>query len=374
MATQHQILFDARVLTNEPSGVGAYVRTLLPAMAPLLDEGERLHVLLPSGIHLPLHESSRIELHKTDEPFGSGKGRRQAVRLASRIQAEVVHVNSLLTTTSFPRYTVLTIHDLFPYKHPEYCTFWYRLRWRFRSFRAVFHARRIITVSKDIFDKSVAFFGKRVSARGEVIPPPISPAFCQQSEARLDALRERYHLPEKFFFYIGSDSERKNLAMLLEAYRLLDPTATLPLALAGFEGKGSAVREQAEALKIQDRIFWLGVVPDEDIPALYAAAYAFLFPCLDEGFCYPVLEAMACGAPVICSALPALREVTAGAAKIVHPTDRQEWKNAIQSSIVSLDWRDTARRKGLARAADFTAAGVARKTLSVYRSLYRKKD
>ncbi len=81
---------------------------------------------------------------------------------------------------------------------------------------------------------------------------------------------------------------------------------------------------------------------------------------------------MACGTPVICSALGLHKELTGGAAKLVHPTDRQEWRRAIHAAIVSLDWHDVYSNKGLARAARFSWTEAARATLEIYRQLYPK--
>jgi glycosyltransferase involved in cell wall biosynthesis len=152
----------------------------------------------------------------------------------------------------------------------------------------------------------------------------------------------------------------------------MDPTASLPLVIAGFNSENSPLRREAEQLNLDARVQWINEIPEEDLPALYCAAHAFLFPSLVEGFGFPVLEAMACGTPVICSALSVLKEITGGAAKIVHPTDRQEWRRAIHAAIVSLDWHDVYRAKGLARATHFSWHAAACATLEVYRQLYPK--
>lgn len=231
----------------------------------------------------------------------------------------------------------------------------------------------MIAVSDTAFKTCENFFGRRILSHGEVIRPGILPVFTPQPDGKVLEIRRKYGLPEKFFLYAGSDAPSKNLETLLGAYRLLDPTTTVPLALAGFDPEKSETRRMAEDFNLQGRILWLGVVPEADMPALYTAAHTFLFPSLDEGFGYPVLEAMACGTPVICSALNLLKELTDEAAKVVHPTDRQEWKSAMHSSVVSIDWRGAAREKGMARAADFNCETAASKTLAVYRSLYTKE-
>jgi len=142
--------------------------------------------------------------------------------------------------------------------------------------------------------------------------------------------------------------------------------------LAGFDPKKSSLVDEAERLELGDRIQWLGLVPEEQLPTLYTAAHALLFPSLVESFGFPVLEAMACGTPVICSSLSVLREITGGHAKIVSACEQHEWKRAMDAAVGSLDWHDVYQKKGLARAAKFSWQTAARATLDVYRSLYRK--
>ncbi len=148
----------------------------------------------------------------------------------------------------------------------------------------------------------------------------------------------------------------------------------MPLVIAGYNNSESHLRREAEQIGLAQRVIWLNDFPEADLPALYGAAHALLFPSLVEGFAFPVLEAMACGTPVICSALNVLKEFTAGAAKIVHPTDCQEWQRAIEAALVSLDWHDVYSRKGRERAAAFSWRQTAEETLEVYRQLYPRRQ
>ena len=217
------------------------------------------------------------------------------------------------------------------------------------------------------------FIQTRADIAAEAYSDTVRTGFSHpQAEEAVEAVRRTYGLPERFLLYVGSDRPHKNVTTLLHALALMDPTASMPLALAGFDSNGSPLRREAEELDLGQRVLWLGRIPDADLPALYSAAHAFLFPSLVEGFGFPVLEAMACGTPVICSALGVHKEITGGAAKLVHPTDRQEWRRAIHAAIISLDWHDVYRGKGLTRAARFSWAEAARATLEIYRQLYPK--
>lgn len=375
MGKTHTIVFDARMAAEGHTGIRRYSRSLIRAMAPLLAPDERLHVILSPGDAGWLPEGPRVAAHEVPAGYGSLKGYLAAAGLERRLRPQVTHAPGLLTPVRIPGRLVLTVHDVVPVSHPRYSSFWFRLLWRWRGFRAIRRARRIIGISEDTLKTCAKFFGRRAACNGVVIPHGIDDAFRPQSPERVAALRRDYGLPEKFLLYAGSARPHKNLTTLLHAYEMLEPTASAALVLAGAGGDApaAAARREADQLLRGRQVIWLPEMPDADMPALYSAASVFLFPSLAEGFCFPVLEAMACGTPVICSALGVLKELTGGAAKVVHPTDRQEWSRAIHTAILSMEWHDAYREKGLARAALFTWGRAARETLGVYRQLYPRR-
>ena len=373
MDGSHTILFDARTATHAYPGINRYIRSLLSAMVPELRPDERLHVILPPDTPLAFLAHPQITTYATDSDITTVRSHWQAFKLAHRIKPQVFHAPYILTPLRVPGKLVLTVHDIIPLSHPQYSTLFTRLFWQFTGRRAIRHCRKLIGVSEDALKACSRFFGTGASRRSVVIYHGIDPAFRPQSQEAIADVRQTYHLPEKFLLYVGSDRPHKNVTTLLHALALMDPTASAPLVIAGFNSENSPLRREAEQLGLSDRVQWIDEIPDDALPALYSAAHAFLFPSLVEGFGFPVLEAMACGTPVICSALNVLKEITAGAAKIVHPTDRQEWRRAIHAAIVSLDWHDVYREKALARAAHFSWHLAARATLDIYRQLYPKQ-
>lgn len=368
----HTILFDARTATPAYPGISRYIRSLLAAMVPELRAGERLHVILPPDADIPCLESPQVTTYATGAAASTFKSHWQAFKLARAIKAQIYHAPYILTPIRVPGKMVLTVHDVIPLSHPQYSTFFTRLFWRITGRRAIWHSRKIIGVSEDALKACDRFFGSHSSRRSVVIHHGIDPAFHPRSPEAIKELRAAYDLPEKFLLYVGSDRPHKNVSTILNALSIMDPTASVPLVLAGFDSAASPLRREAEQLGLQNRVYWLNSIPEEQLPVLYSAAHAFLFPSLVEGFGFPVLEAMACGTPVICSALSVLKEITGGAAKIVHPTDRQEWKRAIHAALVSLDWHDVFQAKGLERAKKFSWHAAATATLDVYRQLYPK--
>ena len=372
MESNHTLLFDARAATRDFPGIDRYIRALLTTLLPDLRPDERLHVILPEETAIPCLDHPSVTIHRVDADLTTFRSHWQTLKLARAIRPQVIHAPYLLTPLRVPGKLVLTVHDVIPLSHPQYSSLATRLFWHVVGRRALRHCRKLIGVSEDALKTCSRFFGTRAVRRSVVIHHGIDPDFHPQAEEAVEAVRRTYGLPERFLLYVGSDRPHKNVTTLLHALALMDPTASMPLALAGFDSNGSPLRREAEELDLGQRVLWLGRIPDADLPALYSAAHAFLFPSLVEGFGFPVLEAMACGTPVICSALGVHKEITGGAAKLVHPTDRQEWRRAIHAAIISLDWHDVYRGKGLARAARFSWAEAARATLEIYRQLYPK--
>ncbi|WP_298403996.1 glycosyltransferase family 1 protein [uncultured Chloroflexus sp.] len=262
--------------------------------------------------------------------------------------------------------TVVTIHDVGYRVFPEAHTARRRLelevttRWSLRA------ARRVLAVSHATKRDLVNWYGidpdrimvTHLGLSAEVRPP--------DDPQWVAAVRARYGLAQRpYLLYIGTVQPRKNLARLIEALAtVLAAGYDLDLVLAGKRGwLSEPIERRANELGVVDRVRFTGYVADADLPALLAGALAFVFPSLYEGFGLPVLEAMACGAPVITSTISSLPEVAGDAALLVDPLDT----NAIAAAIVRMH-DDTAlrtdlRQRGLARARQFTWEACARRTL-----------
>jgi glycosyltransferase involved in cell wall biosynthesis len=179
-----------------------------------------------------------------------------------------------------------------------------------------------------------------------------------------------------YLLYVGTIEPRKNLLTLIHAYdELLRETTRCPqLVLCG--GRGwlyDEVFKLVEDLKLQDQIRFTGYVDDADLPALYSAAEAFIYPSFYEGFGLPPLEAMACGAPVITSDVSSLPEVV-GKAGLTHaPKDTRALTEAMAKLLEDETAREHFRREGLKQAAKFSWERAARETQSIYNEVLKKR-
>ncbi|MBI5563944.1 MAG: glycosyltransferase family 4 protein [Chloroflexi bacterium] len=186
--------------------------------------------------------------------------------------------------------------------------------------------------------------------------------------AELDRVRRQYELPSKFVLYVGTLEPRKNIPRLLRAFaQVRRACPEVRLIIAGQLGwKHEAVWREIEVLGLKDVVHWLGYIPGCDLPALYSLATVFAFPSLYEGFGLPVIEAMACGTPVLTSRDTALAEVAGDAAQLIDPLEVDAIATGLIRLLNDAALRDELRARGLCRAGEFSWARAAEETVKVY--------
>jgi len=198
------------------------------------------------------------------------------------------------------------------------------------------------------------------------VPHGVEPDFYEVTQAQFQVARETYGLPQHFVLFVGSMEPRKNLERLAHAYDMLPGKlqAEYPLVIAGTTGwKNERIRVRLEKNK---NVRLIGYVRRELLPAVYASCAAFVFPSLYEGFGLPVLEAMAAGAPVICSKVSALPEVTGGGAMLVPPEDVDGWAAGMMKVLSDPHRAKVMADAGRQRARAFTWTRTATETLDFF--------
>jgi glycosyltransferase involved in cell wall biosynthesis len=192
-------------------------------------------------------------------------------------------------------------------------------------------------------------------------------------------IRARYALGDNsYLLYVGNVEPRKNLSAIISAYaEVLKSKELKPkprLVIAGSDsGLCNDVFALPARLGISQDVSFIGPVADDELPLLYADAALFLFPSLHEGFGLPVLEAMACGTPVVTSNVTSLPEIAGDAAVVIDPTNTRELSDAMTAVLTHETLAEELREKGLDRARRFTWEETARQTLQVYKCVYRLK-
>lgn len=269
---------------------------------------------------------------------------------------------------------VVTVHDVIPLILPETFTPRHRLVVRLALARVRRKADLVVVpshaVKRDVV-RRVGLPEDRVVVTHEGCEPRFRPV---RSEGALRDVAARYGLPPRYVLAVGTLEPRKNLTTLLEAFARLRRNgavdADLRLVLAGARGwLDEPIFATVRSLGLENAVRFTGFVDDDDLPAVYSGAALFVFPSLHEGFGLPLLEAMACGVPVVTSNVSSMPEVAGAAATLVDPRDGEGLAAAIARSLRDAALRDRLREAGIARARQFSWEATARRTLDAYASL-----
>ncbi len=245
-------------------------------------------------------------------------------------------------------------------------------------------SQRVIAISeytRDTFVERYAVDPDRVV----VVPHGVDPLFAPAGPAVVSEVRGRLGLDGPFLLYVGTRERRKNLTGLIDVFaRVAEEFPDLSLAIVGarpwieaqhvhgaLAWSGTEVEQKIAKEGLEERVAVLGSVPLADLIALYSAAEAFVFTSLFEGFGLPVLEAMACGCPVIASATTAIPEVVGAAGLLASPQDPDAFARAVTSVVGDKDLRAELVERGQARARKFTWKRTAQATAEVYREAAR---
>jgi glycosyltransferase involved in cell wall biosynthesis len=359
-------VLDARTGTPHFPGIGRYVSNLARAMAPLLQPDELLTVLHAPAHELRLAASPGVQqMAVAVSPF-SAVQQIALPRLLTRLDADLYH-SAYILMPYFPGIpTLLTVYDLIPLLFPQQSTRRARSLARWANQLAFRASQRVLAISEATRRDVLARF-RLDPEKIEAIPLAADPVFRPQSRESVAGVRENHGLPERYVLYLGSNKPHKNLVRLVEAWARLQPQ-TIPLVIAGaWDDRFPEARRRASALGLQEQIRWLGPVPEGTLPALYGGAHLFVFPSLYEGFGLPVLEALACGTPVVCSNSSSLPEVAGNAALLANPLDTGTLADAMRLALEDENLREALREKGLRQAQRFSWPFTAQRTLDLYR-------
>jgi glycosyltransferase involved in cell wall biosynthesis len=371
---------EGRVLSPRIGGIGRYAIRLVEALVALsVQESPDLELVIFTA-----PQTDRSPLRGVPATVCERFGRIKSTLLRSSVLLPVgailddIDLFHGLDQSGIPlffktRKSVVTIHDVIPLVLPW--AFTRRHRWVLSA--ALARVRRqadVVIVPSAAAADDVGRYLRIDRRRITVIPMGCDARFHPGvNAARMLQLRRRYALPERYVLFVGTLEPRKNITLLLQAFsRLLAerPQDDVRLVVAG--GKGWGDRDPvatAEALNLRPRVIFTGFIEDDDLPDLYRGAQMFVYPSLYEGFGLPVVEAMACGTPVITSNRASLPEVAGDAALLIDPTRPDDLAAAMSALMSGGALHEELRWKGLARAKEFTWEAVARKTLEVYRAV-----
>lgn len=364
-----RIIYDIRPLQT-PSrfrGIGTVTRNVLESLS-ILDTGNDYRLLRWPGDtpELTLNPSLRWQWMEVPRSHPTKLGWLLDQITLKRLldgQGDCVHFLSPFDLDlgwppggRIPPRRIVTVHDLTPVLHTRDV-----LQGKYRLLAPLFahmasnlrHAWQLICNSQFTADEVCAYL-ELTRDKVRVASLGVSSRFDVCDEASVAAFRERHGLLSPFLLYVGGSNPNKNLTRLLDAVQEI-PDIPLVILLT----QGLAAPEDS-------RIRLLHQIGDEELPLLYNAAHLFVLPSLFEGFGLPVLEAMSCATPVVCSDIPPLREVAADVARYFPPDDVTAMRNVVRSAWNDKAWLREAGERGKLRAAGFSWNRCARSILDVY--------
>ena len=386
-AGEVRVGIDVSLVPGQTTGGGQYAYQLTRALAAIDPVNSyRLYPLFYYIVHpdfrradLPTAANMRVSQRSLPPALARFLWRQdRSDRFKEFLLGNVDIVHS--TTFCAPRFQrrrrrlVVTIYDLSFVTHPEshmaanveHCLRGTRL--------AIDRADAMIAISESTRRELIDTMGAPPE-RIVVTPLASDPRLRRVSDpARLAAVRHRYELPERFVLFLGAMEPRKNLPRLVEAFAALKPALRREtvLVVAGAQGwLNDSVRDRVGRLGLAESVRFAGYIAEDDIAALYSLATVFAYPSLWEGFGLPVLEAMACGTPVLTSDVSSLPEVAGDAALLVPPTDVEAIADGLTRLLGDAALRADFAARGLRRVAEFSWERCARQTLAVYTSVVR---
>jgi alpha-1,3-rhamnosyl/mannosyltransferase len=367
------IILDARTATDHFPGIGRYVVNLAEALQRVAPDLDLMLLRDPSSSAQRLALPDLPALDCAVSPFAlSQQWRVRSILRRSR--AALYHSAYYLMPYAPGVPAVITCYDLIPLIYPHYFSAAQRLIFRAAHMLALRTARVTLAISESTKHDLVRCF--HVDPQRIVVTPlAADDHFKPPSRAAIDRVREIYALPDRYVLYFGSNKPHKNLLRLVEAYAqsgIGDRGSGIGLVVAGhWDERYPAAKQAVERLNLKDAVRFIGAVKDAELPALYGGAEVFVFPSEYEGFGLPVLEAMACGAPVVCSNRSSLPEVAGDAALLCDPQDVTSIAQALEQVLSDQGLSETRRAQGRARAAQFSWENMAMQTAAAYRSLFK---
>ena len=371
-----RVVLDAGPAVHQSAGLARYTERLASALWHGSGDGIDLSLLYNShsGHQLPdsLESIPACTFWLGQHPWRLGALACQLLRAPlverSLPAGGVFHATEHLLPW-MARASVMTVHDLIFERYPQHHTLANRAFLRVAMPLFVRRADAIIAVSQHTKRDLLEIYGTPPH-KVHVIDEGIDEHFRPADEGDIRRVKERHSVRRPYLLMVGTLEPRKNHVLAFQALARLKaegwPHCVVVVGRRGW--LFDAVQRQVELLQLTDDVIFAGRVPDADLPALYSGADCFLMPSLYEGFGIPVLEAMACGAPVVCSKASSLPEVAGDAALFIEPMTGDGLAAAVRQVLANPNMADKMRSDGACQASRFRWSRTAEETLQVYRA------
>lgn len=370
-----RIGIDTTALPQQPVGAGNYIINLTRSLAKLQSGHEYVIITHETGKKLfcisdnrnlqwvvvsDKNPAKRLVWEQTHLPY-----------LVNQLGVDLLHSLHYTRPIRLSCPSAVTFHDMTFLLYPEKHTWYKRHFFPLAIKLSAKYADAIITVSESTRRDSM-----------ELLDIPSNKIFTTQlgvsekfRKVNLhdlkEEVRQKYKLPQKFLLYVGLIEPRKNIPLLIDAFKLLiESGVDQSLVIVGGFGWGYRnILKQIEKIAIKNKIHFTGYIPTKHLPVIYNMASVFVYPTYYEGFGFPPLEAMACGTPVVSTDVSSIPEIVGDAGILVPTGDVNALLNAVTEILENQSLREGLIRKGKKRASLFTWERTAQETVKVYDKL-----
>jgi len=357
------------MIGRDSGGPGTYEEQLIRHTCAA-DMDSEFHVWCSrEGVNLLPKECANLHVHPWRPALRVPSIALLMPHLLKRLRIDLAHA-TFVPPPFMPIDYVFTVHDLSPLLRPEFYDPRVRRKLRFLIRRGIERAKIVLCISETTREHVIQEFQvseERLAVAYHGVNPRFSPGSAATAR---QSVRDTFGIGGRYMLFLGKIEARKNVARLLEAFARFRRSSgeDIKLVLAGRRHWGvNDIDEQIARLKLGESVIETGFVADDMVPELYRAAEFMIFPTLWEGFGLPLLEAMACGTPVITSNVSSLPEIAGAAAIQIDPLDTDAIADAM--ARVSSDdlLRNSLREHGFSRAREFTWEKTAAATMAAYR-------
>jgi glycosyltransferase involved in cell wall biosynthesis len=368
-----KIGFDGKRAANNLTGLGNYSRSLIEQLAnlfpnniynvytPKVKSGRQIDNFFKNkNVHLKLPQSEKILWRS----FGIVKDLMQDNIDIYHGLSHEIPFNIQKTNIK----SVVTMHDLIFLRFPQYYKFIDRFLYRLKSKYACKNADKIIAISQKTKDDIVEFYNIDAN-KIDVIYQSCDDSFkIPLEKSRLEEIKSKYNLPEKYLLNVGTIESRKNLKLIVKVLKNINPEYKL-IAIGKKTPYYKEVLEEIEKQNLSSRILFLKDIPFADLPGIYQMAKVFVYPSFYEGFGIPIIEALYSGVPVIAATGSCLEEAGGPNSLYVNPNDDKALADAINSVLSNNDLQNEMKIKGIEFVQKFNTAIVSQQLINVYQKL-----
>lgn len=363
-----KVVFDTSGSSFIPGGISRYINLIVDNSVSFFDYG--VHIV-ESALPRTLKSTKKLFfVHQTKVVAWEIYYMNLVLPLRTTYyKADLLHCPAMRVPVKLNIPAIVTIYDIIPLIFPRLFRARDAILLNFHIRQSIKRADLVLTISNSSKQDIMKYF-KIASDKIKVVYLPKDPLFYPRDKKQIDKVLDSYGIKEQYFLCVGNIEPRKNLLRVLKAFSSIGSRNSCQLVIVGQHLTDyRRILLEVSRMNLDDRVKLIGFVTDEELAALYSGSVALVYPSLYEGFGLPLLEAMACGCPVISSNNSSIPEVVGSAGILVDPYNVDDIRGAMENVISDKSLVDSLRQTGVIQASKFTLENFVKQMVKVYRSL-----